>query len=71
MAVMPNDTGDLLTPLDATYTMNTKYADRPIITMSMAGTGLISRLSGEVLDQLALLGREKRRRHLVRYLFLS
>lgn len=63
MAVMPKDTGDLLTLLDATYTMKTEYADRPIITMSMAETGLISRLSGEVLDQLALLVREKRHRH--------
>ncbi|MCY9406250.1 type I 3-dehydroquinate dehydratase, partial [Bacillus spizizenii] len=47
MAVMPKDAGDLLTLLDATYTMKTEYADRPIITMSMAETGLISRLSGE------------------------
>ncbi|WP_345806111.1 type I 3-dehydroquinate dehydratase [Bacillus subtilis] len=56
MAVMPNDTGDLLTLLDATYTMKTKYADRPIITMSMAATGLISRLSGEVFGSACTFG---------------
>ncbi|MDK2600433.1 type I 3-dehydroquinate dehydratase [Bacillus stercoris] len=56
MAVMPNDTGDLLTLLDATYTMKTKYADRPIITMSMAATGLISRLSGEIFGSACTFG---------------
>ncbi|MDR4435537.1 type I 3-dehydroquinate dehydratase [Bacillus tequilensis] len=56
IAVMPNDTGDLLTLLDATYTMKTKYADRPIITMSMAATGLVSRLSGEVFGSACTFG---------------
>ncbi|MGF7532773.1 type I 3-dehydroquinate dehydratase [Bacillus mexicanus] len=56
IAVMPNDTGDLLTLLDATYTMKTTYADRPIITMSMAETGLISRLSGEVFGSACTFG---------------
>lgn len=60
MAVMPNDTGDLLTLLDATYTMKTKYADRPIITMSMAATGLISRLSGEVFGSACTFGAWRR-----------
>ena len=48
LAVMPRNAGDVLTLLDATYTMKTEYADRPLITMSMAGTGVISRLAGEV-----------------------
>ncbi|NTU25281.1 type I 3-dehydroquinate dehydratase [Bacillus tequilensis] len=56
IAVMPNDTGDLLTLLDATYTMKTKYADRPIITMSMAATGLVSRLSGEIFGSACTFG---------------
>ncbi|WP_337018654.1 type I 3-dehydroquinate dehydratase, partial [Oceanobacillus massiliensis] len=30
------------------YEMNDHYADRPIITMAMAGKGVVSRLSGEV-----------------------
>ena len=48
IAVMPQNARDVLTLLDATYTMKTEYADRPIISMSMAGTGVISRLAGEV-----------------------
>jgi 3-dehydroquinate dehydratase I len=48
IAVMPRSTADVLTLLDATNTMNEQYADRPIITMSMAGKGVISRIAGEV-----------------------
>ncbi|MBB6444975.1 type I 3-dehydroquinate dehydratase [Bacillus benzoevorans] len=48
MAVMPQSVHDVMTLLDATNTMKTQYADRPIITMSMGGTGVISRLAGEV-----------------------
>lgn len=48
IAVMPTNVSDVLTLLDATNTMKTQYADRPIITMSMAGTGVISRMSGEL-----------------------
>ena len=47
MAVMPTCRQDVLTLLSATLEMSEKYADRPIITMSMAGTGVISRLTGE------------------------
>ena len=48
IAVMPQNKRDVLTLLSATEEMVTDYADRPIITMSMAGTGVISRLCGEV-----------------------
>ena len=48
IAVMPQNKTDVLTLRAATEEMTTKYADRPIITMSMAGTGVISRLCGEV-----------------------
>ncbi len=44
IAVMPQSKADVLTLLAATEEMNRKHADRPIITMSMAGTGVISRL---------------------------
>ena len=47
IAVMPTCRRDVLTLLCATEEMYTEHADRPIITMSMAGTGLISRLCGE------------------------
>ncbi|MGI6068063.1 type I 3-dehydroquinate dehydratase [Absicoccus porci] len=56
VAVMPNNKKDVLTLLAATEEMATNYADRPIITMSMAGTGLISRLCGEVFGSAATFG---------------
>ncbi len=45
IALMPQSTSDVLTLLTATLEMQEQYADRPIITMSMAKTGVISRLS--------------------------
>ena len=48
MAVMPKSAGDVLTLLNATYTMKTEHTNRPLIMMAMAGTGLISRLAGEI-----------------------
>lgn len=56
IAVMPNNPTDVLTLLDATYTMYSLYADRPIITMAMASTGVISRLAGEVFGSAATFG---------------
>jgi 3-dehydroquinate dehydratase-1 len=56
IAVMPKNKKDVLVLLSATEEMATDYADRPIITMSMAGTGLISRLCGEVFGSAATFG---------------
>jgi 3-dehydroquinate dehydratase-1 len=56
IAVMPQSIDDLIVLLDATNTMKTKYADRPIITMSMSGTGLISRLAGAVFGSACTFG---------------
>lgn len=56
IAVMPRSRKDVLTLLSATEKMTRKYADRPIITMSMAGTGLISRLCGECFGSAATFG---------------
>lgn len=56
IAVMPQNKADVLTLLAATEEMATNFADRPIITMSMAGTGLISRLCGEVFGSSATFG---------------
>lgn len=60
IAVMPTNTRDVLTLLDATNTMNEQYADRPIITMSMAGKGVISRLAGEVFGSALTFGAAKK-----------
>ena len=59
IAVMPNSVQDVITLLDATNTMITKYANRPIITMSMAEIGLISRLAGEVFGSACTFGAGK------------
>lgn len=48
IAVMPNSAEDVITLLDATRIMKEEYADRPIITVSMGGKGLISRLAVEL-----------------------
>ncbi|MEK4487568.1 type I 3-dehydroquinate dehydratase [Psychrobacillus sp. FSL H8-0484] len=56
IAVMPKNPTDVLTLLDATYTMYSLHADRPIITMSMASTGVISRLAGETFGSAATFG---------------
>ena len=56
IAVMPQNKKDVLTLLAATEEMASNYADRPIITMSMAGTGSISRLCGEVFGSAMTFG---------------
>lgn len=56
IAVMPTCKKDVLTLLAATEEMASEYADRPIITMSMAGTGVISRLAGEVFGSALTFG---------------
>ena len=60
IAVMPTCRRDVLTLLCATEEMYTEHADRPIITMSMAGTGLISRLCGEVFGSALTFGAAKK-----------
>ena len=59
IAVMPQSVDDLIVLLDATNTMKTKYADRPFITMSMSGTGLVSRLAGAVFGSACTFGAGK------------
>ena len=56
IAVMPTCRQDVLTLLSATLEMAETYADRPIITMSMSGTGVISRLTGEFFGSALTFG---------------
>ncbi|WP_408626609.1 type I 3-dehydroquinate dehydratase [Alkalibacter mobilis] len=56
LAVMPRSKSDVLELLMATTIMNENYGDRPIITMSMSGTGLISRLAGETFGSAVTFG---------------
>ncbi|SFB61956.1 type I 3-dehydroquinate dehydratase [Azotobacter beijerinckii] len=57
IAVMPHDPGDVLKLEDATWQMRSRYTDRPLMTMSMASPGVISRLSGEVFGQSITVGK--------------
>lgn len=56
IAVMPQSKADVLTLLSATEEMNRRYANRPIVTMSMGGTGVLSRLCGEVFGSAMTFG---------------
>ena len=55
IAVMPQSAGDVLTLLSATHKASQSLSC-PVITMSMKGTGLISRLSGEVFGSCMTFG---------------
>lgn len=56
IAVMPQEKKDLLTLLEATEEMNSKYAKQPIVTMSMGQVGVLSRMSGEVFGSAMTFG---------------
>ncbi len=60
IAVMPQTKKDVLTLLSATEEMTSEYADRPIITMSMKNTGVISRVCGEVFGSALTFGAAKK-----------
>jgi len=56
IAVMPKCKLDVLELLEATVIMSEKYADRPIITISMSKIGTISRLLGEEFGSALTFG---------------
>lgn len=59
IAVMPRNPKDVLTLLDATYSCYTRL-DKPIVTMSMDGTGVVSRMVGEIFGSaitFAMIGK--------------
>lgn len=56
IAVMPRTREDVLTLLLATNEMYEKYADRPIITMSMGRLGAVSRISGQFFGSAVTFG---------------
>ncbi|MCI1964937.1 MAG: type I 3-dehydroquinate dehydratase [Oscillospiraceae bacterium] len=60
IAVMPKSSLDVLELLEATVIMKEKYADKPIITMSMSGTGVVSRLTGEFFGSALTFGAAKK-----------
>lgn len=56
IAMMPQSMKDVITLLSATEEMKSCYADRPLITMSMAGLGSISRVAGEFFGSAVTFG---------------
>jgi len=56
LAVMPRDPSDVLELLRATWEMSSRYAERPMMTMSMGGTGVVSRLAGEIFGSAMCFG---------------
>ena len=60
IAVMPQSEKDVITLLSATQEMASEYAERPIITMSMAGAGTVSRISGEIFGSSVTFGAVKK-----------
>lgn len=56
LAAMPRDPGDVLTLLAATWQMRECYAMQPVITMAMGGTGVISRIAGEIFGSAMTFG---------------
>lgn len=60
IAVMPKNKKDVLTLLSATEEMVSQYAERPVVTMSMAGLGAVSRICGEVFGSALTFGSMER-----------
>lgn len=56
IAVMPQSGRDVLELLSATEEMTRKYADRPVITMSMSAAGAVSRICGETFGSAVTFG---------------
>jgi len=55
IAVMPQDASDVLTLLQATWDVRQR-SSKPLLTMSMGGTGVVSRLAGETFGQALTFG---------------
>lgn len=53
LAAMPTSQADLVTMLGATATMATEHADTPVLTMSMSGRGVITRIAAQVFGSCA------------------
>ena len=59
IAVMPKGMKDAITLLAATEEMHREFADRPIVTVSMSETGVLSRICGEAFGSAITFGAAK------------
>ncbi|WP_458119995.1 type I 3-dehydroquinate dehydratase [Paenibacillus sp. Z6-24] len=55
ISMMPQKTSDVLTLLDATCSMH-EQTDHPIITISMSGQGMVTRIAGELFGSALTFG---------------
>lgn len=56
IAVMPQSRRDVLTLLEATVEMIETKATKPVVTMSMSGKGVVSRIAGEIFGSAMTFG---------------
>lgn len=56
IALMPEKEEDVLTVLGATLEMKKNHAKVPVVTMSMGGKGVISRIAGEIFGSAMTFG---------------
>ena len=59
LAVMPQDTDDVLRLLSETNHFHKRYPNQPLITMAMGKLGSISRVSGEIFGSCVTFGAGK------------
>ena len=59
IAVMPKGMRDVVTLLAATEEMHREFADRPIVTVSMSETGVLSRICSEAFGSAITFGAAK------------
>ena len=56
LAVMPKNAGDVLRLMALTNEVREKYPDLPVVTMSMGGLGVLSRIGGELSGSCITFG---------------
>lgn len=56
IAVMPENKQDVFTLMDATITMNERYAQQPVVTIAMGKEGRFTRLAGEFIGSAITFG---------------
>lgn len=53
VAVMPSDAGDVLALMQATWTMASQHPQTPVLTLAMAGRGVLTRMAAQVVGSCA------------------
>lgn len=56
IATMPHNAGDVLNLLAATWEVHSQHSDKPLLTLSMGGVGVASRLIGELTGSALTFG---------------